>query len=155
MPTSAIQWRLPSGNARCIRTLPRARVRALPRFTSGTIGLSCRCGARTHLGVKGKTPEVKVPGQRESISAASAVNAKGAFGFTPYKGGLNAKRFVDFLRQLMKYRKKPLELILDSLPAHKGPKVRAYTESLNGKFNSSTCRVMRLNSIQTNGCGAT
>ena len=34
----------------------------------------------------------------------------------------------------MKYRKKPLELILDSLPAHKGPKVRAYTESLNGKL---------------------
>lgn len=109
-------------------------MRALPRFTSGTIGLSCRRGARTHLGVKGKTPEVKVPGQRESISAASAVNAKGAFGFNPYNGGLNAKRFVDFLRQLMKYRKKPLELILDSLAAHKGPKVRAYTESLNGKL---------------------
>ena len=85
-------------------------------------------------GVKGTTPEVRVPGQRQSVSAASAVNAKGAFWFTTYKGSLNAERFVDFLKQLMKHRKAPLELILDSLPAHKGPTVRAYVHSLNGKL---------------------
>ena len=60
-------------------------------------------------GVKGTTPEVRVPGQRQSVSAASAVNAKGAFWFTTYKGSLNAERFVDFLKQLMKHRKAPLE----------------------------------------------
>ena len=85
-------------------------------------------------GVKGQTPEVRVPGQRQSVSAASAVTAKGAFWFITYQGGLKAERFVEFLKKMMKYRKKPVELILDNLPAHKGPKVRACIESLNGKL---------------------
>ena len=34
----------------------------------------------------------------------------------------------------MKHRKKPLTLILDSLPAHKGPVVRHYVDSLKGKL---------------------
>lgn len=85
-------------------------------------------------GLKGRTPEVKVPGQRQSVSAASAVNARGAFWFVTHQGALNAALFVEFLKQLMKHRKKPLELVLDSLPGHKGPLVRAYVESLNGKL---------------------
>jgi transposase len=85
-------------------------------------------------GVKGKTPEVRVPGQRQSVSAASAVTAKGAFWFITYKGALDAERFVGFLTKLMRHRKKPLVLILDNLPAHKGPKVRAYVQSLKGKL---------------------
>ena len=85
-------------------------------------------------GVKGKTPEIRVPGQRQSISAASAVNAKGGFWFTTYKGGLKAVQFVDLLKALMKHRKKPLQLIVDGLPAHKGPVVRQYIQSLDGKL---------------------
>ena len=85
-------------------------------------------------GVQGHTPVVAVPGQRQSMSAASAVNARGAFWFATYHGSLNALRFVDFLKQLMKHRKKALTLILDSLPAHKGPAVRGYVDSLQGKL---------------------
>lgn len=85
-------------------------------------------------GVQGHTPVVAVPGQRQSTSAASAVNARGAFWFVTYQGALNAPRFVDYLKQLMKHRKRPLTLILDSLPAHKGPLVRSYVESLQGKL---------------------
>src|SRR3989338_5822342 len=36
-------------------------------------------------GAKGQTPVVPVPGQRQGISAASAVNTKGAFWFVTYK----------------------------------------------------------------------
>jgi hypothetical protein len=39
-------------------------------------------------GVKGHTPVVAVPGKRQSISAASAVNSKGGFWFATYKGGM-------------------------------------------------------------------
>lgn len=38
-------------------------------------------------GVRGQTPVVQRPGQRQSIGAASAVNAKGAFRFCTYPGG--------------------------------------------------------------------
>ena len=44
----------------------------------------------TTWGAKGQTPVVSVPGQRQGISAASAVSAKGAFWFATYAGGLNA-----------------------------------------------------------------
>jgi len=68
---------------------------------------------------RGKTPVVHRPGQRQSVSAASAVNAKGAFWFATYQGGLNGELFVELLKRLMYRRRKPLHLVVDGLPAHK------------------------------------
>jgi transposase len=84
--------------------------------------------------MRGETPVVHRPGQRQSISAASAVNSKGAFWFATYKGGLTGELFVDLLRQLMYRRKKPLHLIVDGLPAHKKTVVKEYVQSLAGKL---------------------
>lgn len=85
-------------------------------------------------GLKGQTPVVERPGQRPSISAASAVNARGGFWFCTYAGALNADLFVDLLRQMMKGRRKSVHLVLDSLPAHKTLKVRDYVASTEGKL---------------------
>lgn len=85
-------------------------------------------------GVRGQTPVVQRPGQRQSISAASAVNAKGAFWFCTYKGALNAELFVELLKKMMRHRKKPVHLVLDSLPAHKKGLVREYVDSTRGKL---------------------
>ena len=84
--------------------------------------------------MRGETPVVHRPGQRQSISAASAFNSKGAFWFATYKGGLTGELFVDLLRQLMYRRKKPLHLIVDGLPAHKKAVVKEYVQSLAGKL---------------------
>ena len=70
-------------------------------------------------GVRGQTPVVRRPGQRQSISAASAVNARGGFWFQTYKGGLSGELFVELLKRMMRHRKKPVHLIIDGLPAHK------------------------------------
>jgi transposase len=88
----------------------------------------------TTWGVKGQTPIVMVPGIRQSVSAASAVNAKGGFWFATYQGGMSAELFVAMLAQLMRHRKKPLFLILDSLPAHKAKAVQNYAKSTGGKL---------------------
>lgn len=85
-------------------------------------------------GVRGQTPVVPRPGQRQSISAASAVNANGAFWFCTYDGALNAERFVGLLQKMMKYRKKPVHLVLDSLPAHKKALVREYVATTKGRL---------------------
>ena len=85
-------------------------------------------------GVRGQTPVVQRPGQRQSISAASAVNAKGAFWFCTYEGALNAELFIELLQQMMKYRRKPLHLVLDSLPAHKTALVKKYVISTEGRL---------------------
>ena len=84
-------------------------------------------------GVRGQTPVVHRPGQRQSSSAASAVNANGAFWFCTYEGALKADLFVLLLRKLMRGRHKPVHLIVDRLPAHKTAAVRDYIASTNGR----------------------
>ena len=75
------------------------------------------------------------PGQRQSISAASAVNARGGFWFCIYKGGLDGVLFVELLKKLMRHRKRPVHLILDGLPAHKRALVQEFVKSTQGKLS--------------------
>jgi transposase len=74
------------------------------------------------------------PGQRQSVSAASAVNARGAFWFCTYQGAMNAELFVVFLTKLMRQRKKPLRLIVDGLPAHKRALMGEFVRSTKGRL---------------------
>jgi transposase len=83
---------------------------------------------------RGNTPVVSRPGQRQGISAASAVNAKGAFWFATYQGGLTGELFVELLKGLMYRRKKPLHLVVDGLPAHKNKVVKDYVASTEGRL---------------------
>jgi len=83
---------------------------------------------------KGKSAIVPVPGQRQSVSAASAINARGGFWFVTYKGGMSAELFIGMLKDLMRRRRKPLFLVLDSLPAHKAKIVQYYVASTRGKL---------------------
>ena len=85
-------------------------------------------------GLRGETPVVQRPGQRQSMSAASAVNANGAFWYCTYEGALNGELFVELLQRMMKYRRKPLHLVIDGLPAHKKLNVREYVASTEGKL---------------------
>ena len=84
--------------------------------------------------VKGQTPVVQVPGQRQSISAASAVNSKGGFWFATYQGAMNGEVFVQLLKKMMHRRKKAIHLVVDGLPAHKRLIVKEYVQSTHGKL---------------------
>jgi transposase len=84
--------------------------------------------------LKGHTPVIERPGQRQSISAASAVNSSGAFWYCTYEGGLTAALFVTLLKKMMRGRRKPIHLVVDGLPAHKTVLVRDYVASTNGKL---------------------
>ena len=83
---------------------------------------------------KGQTPVVQRPGQRQTISSASAVNAKGGFWYCTYEGGLTAELFVRLLRQLMRRRVRPVHLVVDSLPARKTRLVKEYVASTEGRL---------------------
>lgn len=82
----------------------------------------------------GQTPVVNVPGPRQGIRAASAVNAKGAFWFTTDHGALNGESFVARLKQWMHRRKNPVRLVLDGVPAHKTKAVKTYVASTQGRL---------------------
>src|ERR1700677_2032673 len=85
-------------------------------------------------GLKGQTPVIERPGQRQSISAASAVNARGAFWYCTYEGGLTAELFVTLLRKMMRDHPKPVHLVVDALPARKTALVKAYLASTLGRL---------------------
>ena len=84
--------------------------------------------------LKGQTPVIERPGQRQSISAASAVTTSGAFWYCTYEGGLNAELFVALLKRMMRNRRKPVHLVVDGLPAHKTLLVKAYVASTDGQL---------------------
>ena len=85
-------------------------------------------------GLRGHTPEVPTSGKRQSVSAISAVNARGEFWFEIYTERLNATKFVELLTHFMRHRKSPVLLILDGHPAHIAKSVARYVQSLKGRL---------------------
>lgn len=89
----------------------------------------------TTYGPRGKRTVVITDGRRQRVNAISAVSPSGAFWWKVYDGKVNASVFVLFLKEFMKHRKKPVSLVLDSLPAHKAAMVSEYVESTHGKLS--------------------
>jgi len=85
-------------------------------------------------GLRGHTPEVPTSGRRQSVSAISAVNARGAFWYEIYTERLNATGFIALLRHFMHRRTGHVFLILDSHPAHIAKAVAQYVQSLHGRL---------------------
>ncbi|MGH9660017.1 MAG: IS630 family transposase [Bryobacteraceae bacterium] len=85
-------------------------------------------------GLRGRTPEVPTSGRRPSVSAISAVNARGEFWYEIYTERLNAVRFVELLKHFMRGRRSPVFLVLDGHPAHVAKVVAEYVQRLAGRL---------------------
>jgi transposase len=83
---------------------------------------------------QGQTPVVQTSGQRQSVNAISAVNARGAFWHAVYTGRFNAARFVQFLRDFLRIRRRPVFLVVDGHPSHRARLVQAFVPSRRGKL---------------------
>lgn len=86
---------------------------------------------RTH-GRKGETPVVQTTGQRQKVSAISAVSARGGFWSQVYTGMLNAARFVEFLKAFRRGGRGKVFLVLDGHPSHRAKVVAAYVAACRG-----------------------
>ena len=83
---------------------------------------------------KGQTPEVRTSGQRQQVNAISAVNELGAFWFEVYTGKLNAHAFVQFLARFLRYRRRPVFLVVDGHPSHKAKSVANFIAATKGRL---------------------
>ena len=83
-------------------------------------------------GRKGQTPVVERPGQRQSISAASAVNARGGVLVLHLRGRAECGAVCLPAARMMRHRSKPVHLVVDGLPAHKTALVKTYVASTKG-----------------------
>jgi transposase len=83
---------------------------------------------------RGRTPEVRTSGQRQSINAISAVNARGEFWYEVFSGKFNAAAFIVFLRHFLRGRRSPVLLVVDGHPSHRAKAVAKFVQSQKGKL---------------------
>jgi transposase len=80
----------------------------------------------TTWGSKGETPVVGVTGTRRRTNVISALSPRGRLWFRSYRGRLNARTFIAFLKALLRDFSKPIDLIVDRHPAHVAASVRRF-----------------------------
>lgn len=85
-------------------------------------------------GKRGETPQIIFSAKKQSVSAFSVVAASGAFWFTTFSGALNTEKFIAILRAFMRYRRRPVILILDNLRVHKSKIVQDFIKRMQGKL---------------------
>jgi len=116
------------------------RIRAMAKREGAEIFFEDESGVRSdfHSGTtwapRGKTPVVRVTGQRFSLNMVSAITAKGSLRFMVVRGGVGARVFIEFLKRLMQGRRRAAFLIVDGHPAHRSKSAKHYVDSLGGKL---------------------
>ena len=75
---------------------------------------------------KGRTPVLRRPATRRTLSMISAVTNRGALRFMLYEGALNTALFLAFLQRLVRSARGKVFLIVDNLKVHKAGKVQAW-----------------------------
>ena len=116
------------------------RIRGMAKREGAEIFFEDESGIRSdfHSGTtwapRGKTPVVRVTGQRFSLNMISAISPKGSLRFMVVRGGVGAQVFVEFLKRLMHGRRRAIFLIVDGHPAHRSKSATTYVDSLGGKL---------------------
>jgi hypothetical protein len=77
-------------------------------------------------------------------NAISAITNRGEFWYHVYSGRFNTDKFIDCLKALMKYRKRPVYIITDGHPVHKAKRVKKYINDLEGKLSVYILPLMHL-----------
>jgi transposase len=83
---------------------------------------------------KGKTPVLRRPATRRTLSMISAVTNRGTLRFMLYEGALNAALFLTFLQRLVRSAAGKVFLIVDNLKVHKAEKVQAWVAQHRDKI---------------------
>jgi len=77
-------------------------------------------------GEKGKTPEVVATAKKGSCNVLSVITADGQMQYSLETSKINAVRYVEFLKQVLKGRTRPLILIVDKVSFHSAGVVKAF-----------------------------
>jgi transposase len=95
-----------------------------------------RSDASRHRGYAppGKTPLIRVPARRRSLSMIAAVSNQGKVRFMIYGGALSPQRLIVFMQRLVKDARRKVFLILDNLNVHKARIVNAWLNEHSDKI---------------------
>lgn len=77
-------------------------------------------------GERGHTPEIIVTGKKGGCNVLSFITGEGEMHYSLEMGKINASRYIDFLKQILKGRTRPLILIIDKASFHTATTVKAF-----------------------------
>ena len=83
---------------------------------------------------KGKTPILMTSGSRFSVNMISTVTNAGESRFMLFEKGMNATKFIEFLRRLTKEQKQKIYLIVDNARVHHAKIVKTWEERYQDKI---------------------
>lgn len=115
-------------------------IQALAKREGATIWFADEAGIRSdfHAGTtwapKGQTPVVEATGQRFGMNLVSAVSPRGDMRFMAVEGRMNAGKFIDFLKRLMRDAESPVFVVVDGHPSHRARKVLDFVRATDGKL---------------------
>ena len=89
-------------------------------------GVDLRERSGTTWGARGVSPSVAVTGRRGHLNILSTVSAQGELRYHVTEGRINSDVYIDFLKQLLKGRTRPLILVVDGASFHRSKQVRLF-----------------------------
>ena len=92
------------------------------------------CHYRRSFSPKGRTPVIRQPAKRFHSALISAINNRGKMQWMALQQSLDSDLFIKFLRQLIKYRKRKIILIVDNLRVHHSKPVKEWLEEQQEKI---------------------
>jgi len=98
------------------------------------MGLRTDHQAGRSFSLRGKTPVVKVDGERGSIGQISAITNRGQMAFTVFEGKFESKLFIRFLRRLIRYSLRKVFVIMDRHPVHHSDLVKDWLKQHQNKI---------------------
>jgi transposase len=88
--------------------------------------------AGTTWAPRGRTPIVRVTGQRTTVNMISAISGNGEMQFMIVEGRVNSEVFMQFLQQLLIGATQPIILVVDGHPVHRSKAVAEFTKATSG-----------------------
>jgi transposase len=87
------------------------------------------CHFRRSYSPKGKTPVVRQSAKRFHSSMISALNNQGKLEWMALSDAMNSETFLIFLKQMIKFRRRKVILIVDNLKVHHSKLVKEWCEA--------------------------
>ena len=94
-------------------------------------GMRNDCHRERGYAPRGKTPVVRLNGNRVSMNMISAITNRGKVRFKVFEGTMNADNLIDFCKRLIRSEKRKVYLILDNLRVHHAKLFKAWFETHN------------------------
>jgi len=107
----------------------RAKVEKSEIWWADETAAKPECHFRRSYSPKGKTPVVKQSAKRFHSSMISALNNQGKLEWMALNDAMNSEIFLTFLKQMIKFKRRKVILIVDNLKVHHSKLVKEWCEA--------------------------